>query len=184
MYQEADTSDTRSVRLPAGFPCRLGFLLAKTHAGMRAIIDAELAPHGLTIVQFSLLEILAANPGKSSAELSRAFCVSPQSMAPLVSRLESEGYLERRRHPVHARVIECWITDEGAALLERARSVVANTESELILAELSGEELKVLEELLYRVLGRVRARTGGSANVDLGPLKAFAPGSQEGSGPD
>ncbi|MGH9127935.1 MAG: MarR family winged helix-turn-helix transcriptional regulator [Acidimicrobiales bacterium] len=145
------------MRLPDNFPCPLGFLLAKTHVGLRAIVDAELAPYGLTVVQFSLLNILAAEPGKSSAELARAGCVSPQSVAPQVSRLEADGYLERRSHPLHRRVIECRITAKGAEVLERVRPVVARLESEWILAELSPEELKVLEELLYRLLNRLRS---------------------------
>lgn len=153
MNQDADTADPR---LPSDFPCPLGFLLAKTHAGLRAVVDAGLAGRGLTIVQVSLLNVLAANPGKSSAELARALCVSPQSVAPMIGRLEVEGYLERRPHPLHRRVIECWITPKGAELVEWARPIVARVESELILAELSVDELKTLESLLGRVLDRVR----------------------------
>lgn len=172
MYQEADISEGEArtgTRLPADFPCPVGFLLAKTHAGLRAAVDAALAPHDLTIVQFSLLTMLAVNPGKSSAELSRVFCVSPQSVAPLIGRLESEGYLERRPHPVHRRVIECWITPKGAAILDATRPVIAQVESHLLRAELSAEEIKTLESLLYRVLDQVRARSGGPAAPGILP---------------
>jgi DNA-binding MarR family transcriptional regulator len=170
MYQEAETTAHRPVRLPADFAFPLGFLLAKTHVGLRAIADAALAPYGLTIVQFSFLSILTANPGKSSAELAREFCVSPQSVAPLVGRLEADGYIERRPHPLHGRVIECWMTPKGAAILEKAKPVVVRAESEVLLDELSLEELKVLEGLLFRVLDRVRTRTG----VDVSPLEVGA----------
>ncbi len=168
MYQEADILEDNGhpgINLPAGFPCPVGFLLAKTHAGLRAAVDAELVAHGLTIVQFSLLSMLAANPGKSSAELSRVFCVSPQAMAPLVARLETEGYLRRSPHPVHRRVIECWITPAGESVLDATRPVIARLEAETLGAELSPEEVKTLEALLYRLLVQIRARNGGRPAV-------------------
>lgn len=186
MDQEADILEggRPGARLPSDFPCPVGFLLAKTHVGLRAAVDAVLAAHHLTIVQFNFLSILAANPGKSSAELARVFCVSPQSVAPLVVRLEAEGYIERRPHPVHGRVIECWMTPKGNEVLEITRPIIAGVESDLLLAELDPEELKTLEALLYRVLDRVRPRQNGPPTVDMSPCVEGSAVSDVGSAAD
>lgn len=137
---------------------RLGFLMAQAHRALQCAMDAELAPLGLTIAQFGTLTILAAHPGLSSAELSRQCCVSPQSTAALVQRLEAEGCLCRRPHPLHGRVIELRITAKGRRLLYRASAVVDRLERDLLLGWLSAEEQDHLRQVLRHVLDRSRSR--------------------------
>lgn len=159
MYQLVDTTDADGYYppVPVDHPCGLGFLLGKVHVGMRSVMDAELAPLDLTIVQFSLLVVAAANPGRSSAELARGFGVSPQAMAALVARSEASGYLDRRPHPVHGRLIECWVTDKGREAIEAARPVVSRVESQLLLGVLSEDERNSLGFILAKVLQGLRA---------------------------
>jgi len=145
-------------RAPTAFSDRLGFLLAKAKMAIQAVMDAELAPLGITIAQYGMLTILAAKPGLSSAELARECCVSPQSTATLVARLAAEGCLSRRPHPRHGRVIELRVTPKGRGLLARASGTVDRVEHELLLCELSPEEQDHLRELMRRVLNRSRTR--------------------------
>ncbi len=125
-------------------------------------MDAELAPLGLTIAQYGTLTILAANPGLSSAELARACSVSPQSTAALVQRLAGEGYVSRRPHPVHSRVIELRVTPKGRAVLARASGTVDRVEGELLLSELDQEDRAHLRDVMRRVLTRSRSRMAPS----------------------
>lgn len=168
MYQLIDTAygDGDCPSVPADHPCGLGFLLDKVHTGMRSVMDAELAPLDLTIVQFALLVVAAANPGRSSAELARGFGVSPQAMAALVARSEASGYLDRRPHPVHGRLIECWVTEKGAEAIEAARPVVSRVESQLLLGVLSEQERSSLVSILAKVLQGLRA-SGMCAGVEV-----------------
>lgn len=120
-------------------------------------MDAELAPVGITVAQFGTLAALAANPGQSSAELARACSVSPQSMAALVRRLEAEGWAARRPDSRHGRVIELRVTPRGRAALARAAPIVDRVEAQVVLADLSEADQRVLRQALTGLIERVGA---------------------------
>lgn len=63
---------------------------------LRRRFDESLRPHGLTARQFSVLAVLRARPGVTSAELARAVLMTPQSMGALVDQLERAGLVQPR----------------------------------------------------------------------------------------
>lgn len=63
---------------------------------LRRRFDDALRPHGLSARQFSVLAVLRARPGVTSAELARAVLMTPQSMGALVDQLERAGLVQRR----------------------------------------------------------------------------------------
>jgi DNA-binding MarR family transcriptional regulator len=58
-------------------------------------------------------------PGRIT-DLARAEHITQPSMTALVSRLEQEGWVERRTEPADGRVVNVAITSEGVAVLEQA----------------------------------------------------------------
>lgn len=62
-------------------------------------LAAELAPLGLTPVEFGALIQLAAAGELSQADLARAVGVRPQSMTTLIGGLSTRGLVERGLHP-------------------------------------------------------------------------------------
>ena len=71
-------------------------------------------------------------------------------MVAFVDALEERSLLERRHNPLDRRTRELHLTDAGRDLLERAFSLVAAFEFDLI-SELSDAEQDQLLELLQRV---------------------------------
>jgi DNA-binding MarR family transcriptional regulator len=111
---------------------RLGYELKRTQQALRAAMDAELSPMGLTTPQYAALTILEQEPGISSAELARRSFVSPQTMAGVVTNLERAGLAERRPHPSHGRVLETVLTPRAARLLTEAHRRVLAVEDRMV----------------------------------------------------
>lgn len=87
---------------------------------MRAAFRHALADLDLTPPQNTVLHLLAAEPGSSSAELARRAYVSAQTMHRIVSELEQRGLLTLQPRPGHARTLDAQLTDQGRELLTQA----------------------------------------------------------------
>lgn len=66
---------------------------------------------------------LGEQPGLSGAELARGAMVTPQTMNPILTRLEQEGLVVREPHPVHGRILCCHLTKKGRAEYQRVESL-------------------------------------------------------------
>ena len=102
----------------------VGYRLVRLAERLERRFAATLAPHGLTPRQFSVLFVLAASPGVTSAELARAVLTTPQGMHALVEQLERRGLVERGAERGRGRAAPVHVTDEGRTLLERASGTV------------------------------------------------------------
>ena len=111
-----------------------------------------MARSGLTKAQYNALLILADAPGSTGAELARRCFVTPQAMNETVSRLERDGFIERRRHTTHTHVLEVLLTPLGREALQGADSEV-NALEDRIRAALTPAEQAALADLLGRVEG-------------------------------
>ena len=117
-----------------------------------ARVDERLAPYGLTFARFELLRLLAFTRqgqlplGKLGVRLQ----VHPTSITSAVDRLETQGFVERRRHPTDGRTTLAAITPAGRRTVERATAVL-NGE---IFTDIGLSDQDT--ERLYRLLERVR----------------------------
>jgi len=87
-------------------------------------IDATLRPHGLTFARYEILRLLAFSRGGSlrMMRLGSLLQVHPTSVTSAVDRLESQGYVERRRDEGDGRVVLAAITSAGRDTVEAATS--------------------------------------------------------------
>lgn len=83
-------------------------------------LSEELAPLGLSPVEFGALVQLAASGELNQAELARAVGVRPQSMGALVGGLETRGLVERGAAPGRGRASRLHLTRDGRELLAAA----------------------------------------------------------------
>ena len=98
----------------------VGYQLKRAQQALRAAMDEALRPQGLTTPQYAVLTALEAEAGLSGAELARRCFVTPQTMNEIVAGLEARGWVTRRRHAEHGRVLQTFLTDQGAAAGMRA----------------------------------------------------------------
>jgi len=83
-----------------------------------------LAPHELTPVEFGALVQLAAAPGLTQADLSRAVGIRPQSVTVLVASLVERQLIDRGQARGRGRHSQMTLTTDGQALLATAYPAV------------------------------------------------------------
>jgi DNA-binding MarR family transcriptional regulator len=115
----------------APFEWGMVYLLARIFYAMRDRTEATLRPHNLTPMQFTILASLERWQGLTSAELSRRFRVTPQTMGEMIANLERRGLVIRREDPANRRALRVDLTDEGGRLVEACNAKVREMEAEL-----------------------------------------------------
>ena len=107
---------------------RLLTAIKKAEQATQQAKDAAVGRAGLTKAQYNALLILDDAPGLTGAELARRCFVTPQAMNETVSRLERDGYIERRQHATHRHVLEVLLTASGKKALRAADAEVTALE--------------------------------------------------------
>jgi MarR family transcriptional regulator, organic hydroperoxide resistance regulator len=85
----------------------------------RPVLDAL----GLTYPQYLVMLVLWERGASTVKQLGQALELDSGTLSPLLKRLESQGYVQRRRSTVDERSVVIDLTDAGAALRSRASSV-------------------------------------------------------------
>ncbi|MEU9916383.1 MarR family winged helix-turn-helix transcriptional regulator [Streptomyces sp. NPDC058642] len=88
-------------------------------ARYRPLLDAL----QLTYPQYLVMLVLWEQDSISVRDLGTALQLESSTLSPLLKRLEANGLLRRERRPEDERSVSLTLTDAGAALRERARTV-------------------------------------------------------------
>ncbi len=110
----------------------LGYLLKEASSALRAAMEAELRPLGMTVTHYSCLELLAQRPGLSNSELARGAFVTRQSMNVLLQALERDGYVSRPAGARVGRTLPTRLTPPGRRSLEKATVAVRSVELRML----------------------------------------------------
>jgi len=102
----------------------VGYLLKEASSALRAAMEAELRPLGMTITHYSCLELLAQRPGLSNSELARGAFVTRQSMNVLLQSLERDGLVRRAERAPSGRALPTELTAAGRRQLATASAAV------------------------------------------------------------
>lgn len=78
---------------------------------------------GLTYPQYLVMLVLWEEQPRTVKDLGAALALDSGTLSPLLKRLEAAGLVRRSRRADDERSVEIHLTDEGAALRERATSV-------------------------------------------------------------
>ena len=92
--------------------------------------------------------------GMTEGELGEKVCLNSGTLAPLLKRLEKQGYLNRIRPDSKERKLFLSLTKRGEALKDKAVDVPPQMRGCIDLPE---EELRQLKRLLDKALGRMEA---------------------------
>ncbi|UCU99473.1 MarR family winged helix-turn-helix transcriptional regulator [Acidovorax radicis] len=142
--QSVDAVSTSYLRTLVGYNARRASL---------SIIDVfmqRMAVYGLKVVDFSVLSLVAHNPGVTSRQLCATLNVLPPNMVGLIASLERRGLIERRPHPSDGRAMGVHLTPQGVELTAQAEQTAAHLEEDAT-ARLTATERKTLIRLLQKV---------------------------------
>ncbi|MEU7639496.1 MULTISPECIES: MarR family winged helix-turn-helix transcriptional regulator [unclassified Streptomyces] len=92
-------------------------LLRRALQQLTAVWQAEVPD--LTAPQYAVLIVLADSPGLTQVELGKATAIDRSTMATMLDRLASRGWITREVDPAHRRRHQVRLTPEGHTLLRR-----------------------------------------------------------------
>ncbi|MFL6692301.1 MAG: MarR family winged helix-turn-helix transcriptional regulator [Ramlibacter sp.] len=128
----------------------LGYQLAQANIVTDAIFRSEVEQSlELRPVEYTVLTLIAENPGGSLARLARALSVTPPNITALVDRLEGRGLVQRSASAHDRRAQVLAVTRKGADLARKATDRIIAAERTAL--ALSAGEQAILAELLHKV---------------------------------
>ncbi len=110
--------------------------------------EVELRP-----AEYSVLSVIATNPGRKQSEIAESLGIKRANFVPLINGLEKRGLTFRRKQRDDGRSHALFLTKNGEALVERANRVQADFEAHCV-DRLGGSKARdQLLELLERLGG-------------------------------
>ena len=111
----------------------------------------QFKPYGIGSGQFAFLAELFTRDGISQEELASTICCDKATVARAMQRLESLGYIERKRSAEDGRVNLVYLTDKAHNFKPTLFSVLSNWTDTLVQG-LSFDERKLVINLLNRLV--------------------------------
>lgn len=128
----------------------LGYQLAQAALVTDAIFwEAAGKPFNLRPVEYTVLTLIAENPGGSLVRLARALSVTPPNITTMVDRLEGKGLIARKASQEDRRSQVLHVTAKGAELVRKATQNILAGEAAAL--PLTPGEQAILAELLHKV---------------------------------
>lgn len=170
-----DVTASRPGQRPSDAPPYTSYALVRVAHLLEQRMDRLLSGLGVSATGFGVLLQLSNDPGVSSAELARRVIVTPQSIGPLLARLEREGLVDREPTGRPGTAIIRRITDTGRQRLAAATMLVQALDDDLV-AGLEPAQRVELDDELWHMLGRL-GRLPGSPDSPAGSASSQQPGS-------
>lgn len=139
-----DTVDSSYLESLMGYNARRAALV---------IIDAflrHMAVYGLRPVDFSVLSLVAHNPGITSRQLCASLSIQPPNLVGMINQLQKRNLIARRPHPHDGRAMGLHLTPEGRRMMKQAESTASDLEAQAT-ARLSAGERATLIRLLKKI---------------------------------
>jgi DNA-binding MarR family transcriptional regulator len=135
---------------------RFGFLLRDVTRLYVQRFEQHAAALGLTLAQCKALMRLADCEGVSQVRLSELTDLDPMTLVRILDRMESEGWLERRKDPRDRRVHCLYLTGNAKPLLDDIRGLIDVTWEDAF-AGIPKQKSDLVMELLDTVRGNLIA---------------------------
>ncbi len=129
----------------------LGALGASITSAYGRLITPRLAPYGISLVQFGVLNFCFRGQADTVSGLANVIPIDAASLSRQVDKLVNKGLLRRRRSQSDRRVVRLELTDEGAALVQEAAEVVLEVNATL-LRGVSREEMRGLMSAVRKIV--------------------------------
>ncbi|MFP1644674.1 MarR family winged helix-turn-helix transcriptional regulator [Pontitalea aquivivens] len=138
---------------------RLGYLIHDVSRLRRVCFDRELAPLGITRSQWWVLAFIARNNGLPQTQLANELEVGKVALGSLVDKLQASGLVERVPDKEDRRVKRVFLTDKARHVIGEI-TPVNKAFNELILAEISQEDLETTARTLFKMKQNLIAYAG------------------------
>lgn len=144
-------------------PADLVDAVTQAARSMRTALSRSLAESGLYAGQDGVILALADEDGLTAGQLAARLCVKAPTMTRTISRMEAQGFLERRGDGADGRLTKVFLAEAGNASIEQISRSVADC-STRALGDFSDKEVKTLLRLLRAVDSNLQR--GSEADID------------------
>jgi DNA-binding MarR family transcriptional regulator len=151
------TTKTKSIVLPvvdvvdtSYLQTLLGYNARRAALSIIEIFLQRMAIYALRPVDFSVLSVIAHNPGVTSRQLCSTLGILPPNFVAMLANLEKRELVERQPHPSDKRAVALLLTQSGEKLMREAERTAQSLELDAS-ARLSSAERKTLMRLLQKI---------------------------------
>ena len=144
------SADERAARKPSG-TARTLYLIRRVQFASYLRLAQAVKRFRLTTAQYMVLSMLGHREPLSSAQLSRRFSVTPQTMFKLIATLERKGLVSRKSMNGDRRSLHVGLTSAGRRVLVACERAVGALEADLF-RNFSGGQLAQFRRHLLKFL--------------------------------
>jgi DNA-binding MarR family transcriptional regulator len=130
-----------------------GFIGYNARRAALAVIEvfmSRMAVYNLRAVDFSVLSLIAHNPGITSRQLCATLGILPPNLVGMINALEERDLITRKPHPRDGRALGLHLTAAGQKLMRGAERTATELEAD-VASRLSPAEVKTLIRLLKKI---------------------------------
>ncbi len=129
----------------------LGYAIARAAVTTNQLFNQGVGdPLGLRPVEFTLLQLILANPDTTQKRLCDLLRVPAPQMTLILDRLQERGWVKRERSANDRRALHLRLSPAGVRLAEKSLAALQETEQAIDSILTSGER-QLLQELLAKV---------------------------------
>ena len=128
----------------------LGYNARRAALVVISVFLKRMAPFGLKPVEFSVLTLIAHNPGITSRQICSALDILPPNLVGFIKSLDQRGLIVRKAHPTDGRAQGLHLSAHGRRLQKEAQITATALETDAAHALTPGE-LDQLKALLLKV---------------------------------
>ena len=128
---------------------QLCFPLYAAARAVTSLYTPYLKPLGLTYTQYIVMLVLWEEDGITVGEICKRLLLDSGTLSPLLKKLKTLGYIEKKHSEDDERAVLIYLPDEGRALQERAKDIPVQIGQCVKLEPDMAQQLYVL---LYKLL--------------------------------
>ena len=128
----------------------LGYNARRAALAVIAVFLRRMEPYGVRPVDFSVLSLIAHNPGVTSRQICVTLDILPPNLVAMVKGLQKRGLIVQQTDPVDRRAKGLHLSEAGQTLYDEAQATASSLERE-VAGKLTPDELGTLIALLRKV---------------------------------
>jgi DNA-binding MarR family transcriptional regulator len=149
-------------------PARTIYLIKRLETEVTSQMVKILGTYDITPSQFIILSFVGDNKTDlSSAQLSRRFLMTPQSMNEVVTTLQRKALLEKNIDPNHKRILRISLTEKGQAMLKKCNAAMDEFEANLM-EDFSPTDIDFYRHFIGRILEKTKNNDSTFKNEVIG----------------
>jgi DNA-binding MarR family transcriptional regulator len=129
----------------------VGYLLRRVYSIMHERMEAALAGHDFTLMQWIVLLYLRDGIASTASDIAREFSHDSGALTRVIDQLQRRGLVSRRRSTSDRRVVDLTLTKKGGQTIEELLPVVVGQMNEA-LAPFTRAEFEQMRSLMERLV--------------------------------